>query len=97
MDPSASFIFWTVLTLIICIFGIIGNSLSGIIFLQKEFRSSTNYLLLGLTFSDLLLLTLGFIRTLAKFDSIITWDPVGPFGTAVYFWDWICTIFFYLI
>jgi len=96
-SAESSAIFWITLTIVICIFGIVGNFLGGIILLLPELRSATNIILLGLTLSDILLLILGLLRTLAKIDNFVHWNEGEEFEKFVFFWDWTCKNYFYSV
>ena len=78
-----------ILTLVICLFGIVGNFLTGLVLIRKEMRSSTNYFLLGLTFSDILLLIIGFLRTTNNLVPFLDGPPA--LAVFLFLWDWTCT------
>jgi hypothetical protein len=86
MESKAQAFF--LLTLGICFFGIIGNVLCGILLFQKELRTSTNGLLLGLAFSDTLLLVKSILSTFKSMGYIVL-DGTEGVKILMYLWDWI--------
>ena len=79
-----------IITLVICGIGLAGNTLMCVMLLfQKELRRShtTNYLLLGLTLSDTLLLVKSTLNTL-KSMNVIVLDSPEALRILMYLWDW---------
>jgi len=81
-----------VVTICISSFGLMGNVLCLLVLFQKNMRKFCyTYLLIGLTFSDIFLLTLSIIRTLMALQVLTNVLAHPTVSIAVFFWDWMCT------
>jgi len=47
-------------TIVVCFLGVFGNALSALVLIKSQFRSSVNFLLLGLTLSDTIVIIYSF-------------------------------------
>ncbi|KAJ6640988.1 G-protein coupled receptor daf-37 [Pseudolycoriella hygida] len=86
------FLLTSIITLLICIFGIIGNAFCcAVLFSRYMPRNSYIYLLQGLAISDICLLILSFVRTLDNVGIISLGQLYTGIALIVFFWDWIST------
>jgi len=70
-----SFILLGFATTVICVLGIFGNALSALVLLKSQFKSSVNFMLLGLTLSDSIVIL--YSLTSFAFPNIFGYFDIG--------------------